>query len=278
MPDNDIGFSQQGIKFSYRKFLSDSAAGYIIILIAIASFYFPIFGQAFLNIPLDDSPIAKIAQMSDRLKIFLFILLFLLATPLGMAVNSSSWIFLGRLRSLANDALWYQESIEKSSKVKNLIPYFLAFFIDNTKKSFQFDMLKSFYHFDKNNFLQYSDLIEETLHIYHPDIKESISHIQGFYIFFRNIAFLLAIYIGYVIIYFLIKHNSPIGLGTFFVLIIFFIFILINFLENIIYYYLSILLIGYILCQGKRESCDSLIEIDHFINFIAKPKSDDPQL
>ncbi len=73
MSDNKIEFSQQGIKFSYRKFLSDSAAGYIIILIAIASFYFPIFGKAFLNISLPDNPIAKLAQMSDEFKIFFMV-------------------------------------------------------------------------------------------------------------------------------------------------------------------------------------------------------------
>lgn len=263
--NRDIEFSQKGIKISYRRFLSDSAAGYIIILIAILSFNVPIFGehrQIFSNTIFDSNT-----------TIFLFILIFLLATPLGLAINSFSWIFLGRLRFVATEILWYEKSESQKKSIKNLFLWFFDIFINNTKKALLFKETKSFYGFNKENFLDHYHLIEETISIYHPDLKEYTTSIQGLFILFRNIAFLLIIYFGYIFIYFIKEGNLPISFENIIILIIFFVFIIINYLESMIFYYLSILLMGYLLYKnGKKESCDALCKMDEVINFIADTK------
>lgn len=263
--NRDIEFSQEGIKISYRRFLSDSAAGYIVILIAILSFNVPIFGE--------HRQISSYIIFDPNTKIFLFILIFLLATPLGLAINSSSWMFLGRLRIVSTEILWYEKSESQTKSIKNLFLSFFDIFIHNTKKSLLFKETKPFYGFKKESFLDHYRLIEDTLSIHHPDIKESITSSQGLFILFRNIAFLLIIYFGYVFIYFIKVGNLPISFENIIILIIFFIFIIINYLESMIYYYLSILLMGYLLCKsGNKESCDALCKMDEVINFIADTK------
>lgn len=39
MADNNIELSGKGIKFSYSRFLSDSAAGFVLIIILIFAYY-----------------------------------------------------------------------------------------------------------------------------------------------------------------------------------------------------------------------------------------------
>src|SRR5213075_4450 len=83
MPDT-FGITKDGIQIPYRRFLADSAAGFLIVLIACLSYYWPLggfaawHGHASLSMP-------------TEVRILIFVLLFVLATPLGFAVNAASW-------------------------------------------------------------------------------------------------------------------------------------------------------------------------------------------
>jgi hypothetical protein len=90
MPQQDIELSREGIRISYLRLLSDSSAGFIAILFLSTSYYFPVFGVELKRI--------TDVQLSTQAKVFLAVSLALLASPLGLAINASSWLFLGWLQ------------------------------------------------------------------------------------------------------------------------------------------------------------------------------------
>lgn len=85
-------FSRYGVRLSYARYLSDSAPGFLLI-IAIVSFYYLLKLQWLFESFTPDTEI----------KVGIFILVFLLATPLGLSINAISWWLLG----------WFQECITK---------------------------------------------------------------------------------------------------------------------------------------------------------------------
>ncbi|MBW1616076.1 MAG: hypothetical protein JRJ49_05995 [Deltaproteobacteria bacterium] len=87
MSANNIEFSKQGIKFSYNRFLSDSASGFILIIIAIITYYHAgITNNLYQN---------SGHFFSNEIKTFLCLLLFMISTPLGLMINGLSWLLLG---------------------------------------------------------------------------------------------------------------------------------------------------------------------------------------
>jgi hypothetical protein len=91
MPDS-FGVSKDSIHIPYRRFLSDSAAGFLAILVAACAYYLPLLGaQALRDVTGPVPPIGKEA------KFFVMLILFILATPIGFAVNATSWFVLGHL-------------------------------------------------------------------------------------------------------------------------------------------------------------------------------------
>lgn len=248
MVNQDIDISKEGIKIPYRLFLSDSSAGYAVILIGIFSYYYPIFGKTLQEI----FPSLNSISISPEVKIFAFFLLFLLSTPLGLAINVTSFVILGPLLNWS-EIRWFN--------VKNR---FFRYLIDSTKKKLFFDDCKTFYNLDENKWYRTSILIGETLSISHPEVAESLDQIQGIYIFLRNIAFLLIsiILINCYILLYDIKHLLII------VLILVLLIILIILISVIAFYYhLFILLKGYFLCRdNKKQECD----VEKIITCLAK--------
>lgn len=45
----NIGVSRESLQISYRRFLSDSAAGFVLILILILAYYYPLFAGVALS-------------------------------------------------------------------------------------------------------------------------------------------------------------------------------------------------------------------------------------
>lgn len=82
------------IQIPYRRFLADSSAGFIFILLALASYYLPLFGEEPLRQALHSRGV--IVAAGAETKVFVFVALFLLATPLGFVVNGVSWMILSQ--------------------------------------------------------------------------------------------------------------------------------------------------------------------------------------
>jgi len=80
-----VAFGKDNIQLPYRRFLADSAAGLVAIAMVVLAYY--AFGTRRLGTP-------------TEVKVFLLLMLFLLATPIGFAANAVSWIVLGNAVAL----------------------------------------------------------------------------------------------------------------------------------------------------------------------------------
>lgn len=164
----NIELSKDGLKFSYRRFLSDSAGGYIIVLVILLSFYkaYPILG---INLQ-DFAPLT-----SKEVKIFILALLFFLATPLGLIINAISFFLLGGWTiKLENYCLDKNYCFLKSIKISTIM--------DNWKDRFGIS---------SNDWYSYSKTIEALLIQSHPEIVFRYDHVKGLERLSRSLSFIL---------------------------------------------------------------------------------------
>jgi hypothetical protein len=126
MPAPEIEISKNGLKLSYQRYLADSAAGFLVIILVLLAI------SNKVQIPFFDHSLESLATLSKDTKIFIFLLLFLLATPIGLTINGLSWFFLGWCKLYSID-IWLK-SPEK---------YFNPFF--PTKKAFRYKKLVTFF-------------------------------------------------------------------------------------------------------------------------------------
>lgn len=101
-----IEFSKDGgVKTTYLRFLADSAPGFLFILI-IALLYSAIY-------QVNNKPVGH--EAVNHVEIGILILAFLLATPLGLAINAISWMLLGNceirisqcfMKKIADNSFW----------------------------------------------------------------------------------------------------------------------------------------------------------------------------
>lgn len=240
----DIEFSRNGIKVSYLRFLSDSAVGFIVVLIAIVSYYYPIFGITLQNIPQEFLKIVIPVPISSEVKIFVFILVFLLATPLGLIINALSWIFLGSFRIYLIDMFFDKKF------------FIINYFTDSTKKAFSFINVPEFFDIDKGNFYCISSYFEEIFDIYCPRIANSIDYARGLARLSGSIAFLAIIFIIVELFAYVNYGSSWILYLILFSVVIFMLFMIISSLIYF-YYYLSILFKISIICL-KKETTENI--------------------
>jgi hypothetical protein len=83
MDDGKIDVSESGIVISYRRFLSDSASGFIFITCLIIIYY--------------PSILYPDTGLEDHARDALYVLLFLISTPIGLAINAVSYFSLDAL-------------------------------------------------------------------------------------------------------------------------------------------------------------------------------------
>lgn len=215
--NKDLEISKDGIKLSYSRFLSDISAG-LIILIASIAYYYPL-----------------ISKIPTNLQIFVFVLLFLLSMPLGLAVNTISWIILGSL-AYKFEVFWFNKN---------------WFFIKNSKILFEFDICKEFFNLNKDNWIFITRRFEIILIICYPDHIERFDYIEGIKIFFRNAGFL-----SFIFIIFLVPD------GKMSVLILLSVILLIISSIMSFYRYLAILNYAYILCLKFNHNKENKIKCD----------------
>ena len=268
MTDNTQLFeaTKSGIRISYLRFLSDSASGYIAILMLLFLYYCTICG---IYIPDIYSNLFHISflhtdaiQFSKEVKMFVLILLFFLATPLGLFINASGWVLLGKLQ-IYSETFWFDCD---------------CFLVNSTKDKFLFRECEQYFGFSKENFYAKSKCIEENLRIDYPDLLKYLDHVEGVKNFIRSIILLL-LFDLFLHIFILCYYYFDLGLTTYvssmicinLVTIVILLFTLIVLLSLIAFYYDShIAFMGRLLDNEKNnKNCnirDKLIVNDSYQN------------
>ncbi len=164
-----IEVSEKGIRFSYKRFLSDSATGYIFCLILISAYYGNI-SIPFVGIEMQD--ILK-PKAGKEIKILVALLLFMLSTPIGISFNAISFFMFGYVERCIVLRLFKNNFICSYVNV--------GFLLKKIQKHFDLDLKR------QNEFLARLDVIEEYLIAFHPQIMSSIDHVRGIKIFIRSL-------------------------------------------------------------------------------------------
>ncbi|CAK8723262.1 hypothetical protein GCAAIG_12995 [Candidatus Electronema halotolerans] len=178
MPAPEIQISKDGLRLSYQRYLADSAAGFLVILIVLLAL------NKGVPLPFLGHSLESLTTLSKDTKVFVFLITFLLATPLGLTINGLSWFFLGWCKLYSID-IWLK-SPEK---------YFNPFF--PTKKSFRYKKLVTF--FFNNNQLsgkiyEVSEQYQDYLSIFFKD-RIRLEHVTGLSQFARNVSFISVCYV-----------------------------------------------------------------------------------
>jgi hypothetical protein len=158
MDETKIELSDKGITFPYRRYLSDSASGFVLILL------FSIFVekspsiQAFLDV-----------KFPSEVRVFILVLLFLLSTPIGVMINVISWMIF--------------ESPQKAIE-KILINRGFGLF----KKEYMFSESMSGLDIKKENWFEKIRLTEAKLANKHSIFIDKIESLRGIAILVRNLS------------------------------------------------------------------------------------------
>jgi hypothetical protein len=181
----DLELTQHGVRLSYLRFLSDSAPGFVLLLV-FASVYslrlpVPFFGTSWLSV--------YSTQVSNQVRIFILILLFLLATPVGLALNALGWFVLGPL------PIWLL-------KLWQHLPRVASFPLISTRLSLHANQVIDFFDLKDtgntaNQLYSQANFYEALLVIYFPTYYELTEHKRGLRRFIRSlavIALLVSIY------------------------------------------------------------------------------------
>jgi len=158
MDETKIELSDKGITFPYRRYLSDSASGFVLILL------FSIFIektpsiQNFLG-----------TGFPSEVRVFILVLLFLLSTPIGVMINVISWMIFETP----------QKAIEQVfiSKGFNLF-----------KKEYMFSESLSSLNITKENWFEKTRMIEAKLANKHSIFIDKIESLRGIAILVRNLS------------------------------------------------------------------------------------------
>lgn len=170
----DIEVSKDSIKLSYRRYLSDSSAGFILLLSLIWIFF-----REFKDI-------AK--ALPSEVLLFAGLMLFLLATPVGMLINVLSWFTLeGR-----------QEAIERRIvSGKFWLPEWLTPTLQYLKEEYLFEECKTLFGLNERNWRSSYEKLRTAVEVRYPGVIAATEPIRGFTIFLRNIVLLLFVVLGY---------------------------------------------------------------------------------
>jgi len=163
MDETKIELSKEGITFPYRRYLSDSASGFVLILLA------SIFLEKTPNIQnfLDK-------EFPSEVRIFILVLLFLLSTPIGVMINVISWMFLEPM----------QKPIEK---------FFVHRWFGEFKKEYMFSESMNSLGIKRDNWFEKIRHVEAKLVNKHSIFVDKIESLRGIAILVRNLSLIGAV-------------------------------------------------------------------------------------
>jgi hypothetical protein len=117
-------------------------------------------------------------------KILVIVLLVLLSSPLGLAINAMSWFFLAWLQ-VGLQRFWFKKW-RLFGKRRVLFKHF--------RTEFQTDLTIRYFSLSHRNWYVRSQLVKQTLLIYQPSLLNTLEHIKGIRALFRNLAFLALVF------------------------------------------------------------------------------------
>ncbi len=169
----EIEISKTGIKFSYHRFVADSAPGFVLILI------FLFFDKKYtLNV---------FVNFEKETKVLIGILLFFLATPLGLCINGISWFILQPIVNICEKFFLKKFQMEKKYLLLNLLNF--------NKKLME-------------NWIYYMSIFENIIE--ERNLEPNIDYVKGVKKFFRSLSLiclivsLLLIFLSTSLVYILI--------------------------------------------------------------------------
>jgi hypothetical protein len=168
---DSVNVTKDSIQIPYRRFLSDSAAGLAAILLGIVAYYGTIFGT-----PLNQV-LAK-GTIGPEVKIFALLLLFLLATPIGFAVNAASWFVFGQLIAyVERGCAWLHD------------PDSWLFPIEDVGGSRHTRFIRKQFEDDRLAFDQLASFVREVLDMPPLSLLSPETQVRGLVYFLRNLGF-----------------------------------------------------------------------------------------
>lgn len=169
--DTSFSITKDSIQVPYRTFLADSASGLALSLILMGCYAFPLLTEA----PLRQS---VVVGFGTEARVFIFVALFLLATPIGFALNALSWLLLNQ--AVATIEGW----CSRPGAVK-LYPVW------SVAKSRQAKVVQNAFDADETNFTATGWFLTELLDAPQLAAFAPYTHVRGLSIFLRNMAMLL---------------------------------------------------------------------------------------
>ncbi len=164
-----------GVQISYQRFLGDSAPGIVFSLFLMAAVFWqiPIFGRTCNIDP---------AALDENVIIGFSVLAVMLVSPLGLFINSLSYIILGRWEKLG-------------------VNFFLShgrFGFANVLQNYFFYQWKDFYQIDEPglhnrpvNWYGFLEIINSVMAVYSPGLLQGRSHVLGVAQFARSFSLIL---------------------------------------------------------------------------------------
>ena len=188
----NIEISKEGVKLSYKRFLSDSTPGYALLLLVLLAYW------AGLPFPLEEQ---ELRPLGSEAKVLVFVLLFLVATPVGILLNSLSWFLFGGLQiRMAIRLLRLGEKFplwasRRMFAVETIHP---AFPKDDEEQSWW----RAYEHVS---------LLQELISAHHPALAADFEHVEGL----RRMARALSLVMLVGTVYFLIVKLWSFALSVF---------------------------------------------------------------
>jgi hypothetical protein len=197
MSETAFSISKDGLTLPYLRFVSDSAVGFFVLLLSILSYR--------LSLSTFGIDVLRLANLSVETKVFFFLLLFILATPLGLFLNGLSWFILGCPQSFISKLLF-----------KNNGTWF-QFFIGKTKAVCHFDRVLDFFDIQetayanshradkRENLYYFSYYLEQMFNMYFPGFLSPYDHVKALSRLSRSISLLI---LGAIVIALYFLFNS----------------------------------------------------------------------
>jgi hypothetical protein len=159
MTTSSIEASSSGLKLSYLRFISDSAPGFALLLL--------------LGFAWKDSCLPRWAQHQE-FRVLFAALSFFLATPVGLVINAVSYFLLGHIQTAINRMCFLSQ----------------CWPVLDARRSLMLQETTDHFRFTVDDWAERTDVYEELVESYRPDLAFRIEHLRGLKRFARCLALL----------------------------------------------------------------------------------------